>query len=165
MFKKIPGFKNMMVNENGIVYNSKTGNILKPSIGTNGYLQFKTTEDGVIKRTSIHRAVALCFCKGYRKGKVVDHIDGNKMNNNYKNLRWVSQKDNINYGYERRQDTSFRNFKIVDLYYCGKYVSSFWSKVEACKYSKEKYGCKFSMIQKWNKHNNCEIKESVTTIP
>lgn len=165
MFKFIPGFENIMVDKNGRIYNKKTGNFLKVSVGTNGYLQFKTKEHGIVKRISVHRAVALCFCKGYKDGKVVDHIDGNKMNNNYKNLRWVSQKQNIRYGYERRNDTSFRNFKIVDLFYDGKYISSFWSKLDACEYARDNYGCKFSMLRKWNKHNKCEIKESVTTIP
>lgn len=165
MFKLIPNFNNICVNEYGEILNCKTNHILKPTKAKNGYLYIKVSDDGEVKRIALHRAVGMLFCKGYKEELVVDHIDGDKTNNYFKNLRWVTQKQNINYGYERRGDTAFRNFKVVDLFYKEKYVSSFWSKKEATDYAVKNYGCKFSMLMKHNKHKECKLVESVTTIP
>ena len=43
----------------------------------------------------MHRIVAKCFCDGYEEGKVVNHKDGNKLNNHADNLEWVTQRENI----------------------------------------------------------------------
>lgn len=42
----------------------------------------------------VHRVVAGLFCEGWFEGALVDHIDGNKKNNSYLNLRWVSLSGN-----------------------------------------------------------------------
>ena len=46
----------------------------------------------------VHRLVAITFVTGRSKDKnIVNHIDQNKLNNHYKNLEWVSVKDNVRY--------------------------------------------------------------------
>ena len=50
--------------------------------------------DGKRKGFSVHTLVARAFCDGYKKGLIVNHIDGNKLNNYYKNLEWVTYKEN-----------------------------------------------------------------------
>jgi len=159
MFKRVPGFDYLIVNESGIFYNFKTKHYLTPYKGSGGYLYLKVCEDGVDKRTAVHRAVARCFCKGYREGLVVDHKDGNRENNYYKNLRWVTQKVNILDGYVRRGDTPVRNYKIVELYHGAELVKTFWSKTEACKYAAEYCNCKYSMMSKHGKHNGYSLLE------
>jgi hypothetical protein len=47
------------------------------------------------KTISVHTLVAKTFCKGYKDGLVCNHKDGNKFNNYYKNLEWVTQTQNI----------------------------------------------------------------------
>lgn len=45
-------------------------------------------------RYKTHKLVAKYFCDGYEEGLVVDHIDGNKQNNVYTNLEWVTPSEN-----------------------------------------------------------------------
>lgn len=101
MFRKLPMYDHHFVDENGNVLNDKTGTILKPYVGNGGYLYVKPCEYNKTKHLSIHRAVAICFCDGYKKGYVVDHIDAVKYavenynvkgsmlskHNKYKNVR------------------------------------------------------------------------------
>ena len=45
---------------------------------------------------NVHRMVAELFCDNPNNYNEVDHIDGNKHNNNKDNLRWVTHKENMN---------------------------------------------------------------------
>ena len=49
------------------------------------------------KTFKIHRLVAEEFCINTKKYLEVNHIDGNKLNNNYKNLEWCTRKENANH--------------------------------------------------------------------
>lgn len=56
------------------------------------YVTFKV--DGKSKTQSVHKLVADNFI-GYESGKVVDHIDNNKLNNNLSNLRYITNRENL----------------------------------------------------------------------
>lgn len=75
MFKSMEEFDHHSIDEYGNVLNEKTGNILKPYVGSGGYLYVKPCENNVTRHVSIHRAVAKYFCKGYKPELVV----GNKL--------------------------------------------------------------------------------------
>jgi DNA-binding XRE family transcriptional regulator len=76
-------------------YHNRKGQLLKPSL-SNGY---KTISLSGVTHT-IHSLVAKHFLnEPLNKDYVVNHIDYNKENNFYKNLEWVTQKDNVRHNY------------------------------------------------------------------
>lgn len=147
MFKKLEMFDHHSVDEYGNVLNEKTGNILKPCENS------KTTH------LSIHRAVAMCFCEGYEPSLVVDHIDGNKENNYYKNLRWCKQIDNLKFGYEGRGDTPLRNFIPYKLYVNDKMIDEFYCLKDAVDYAVKHYNVKASMLSKHKFYKNVRVEK------
>ena len=51
------------------------------------------------KQYRVHRLVAYEFVDGYSPDLVINHIDGNKSNNHYTNLEWVTQKENVQHAF------------------------------------------------------------------
>lgn len=83
------------------------GKKLKQSIGTNGYLSVSLSKDQIIKTFHVHRLVAMSFVQITDKTKThVDHIDGNKLNNQATNLRWCNNKENHNYELAKKHNSS-----------------------------------------------------------
>ncbi len=78
----------------------KVGLVLTPYINKNNrYLYVTLSQDGMIKKFTIHRLVAACFCEMSHGGIQVNHIDGNKVNNMASNLEYVSASDNMKHAY------------------------------------------------------------------
>lgn len=79
---------------------SKRGKPLKPTINHKGYEIICVLVDGQRIWISVHTAVARAFCDGYSEEKQVNHKDGNKRNNDYSNLEWITHKENIRHSIE-----------------------------------------------------------------
>lgn len=86
------------ITKDGKCYNSKTGKYLKGQENCkNHYLSYNITlPDGSKKRCYAHRLVAAAYLeKPLNKNKnQINHIDGDKLNNFFENLEWVSAKEN-----------------------------------------------------------------------
>ena len=90
-----------MISTMGRVKNSKTNKILQPAL-YDGYLKVGLYHKGKMYSRKIHRLVAKAFIENtYPNIKnEVNHIDGNKTNNNVDNLEWVSRKENIRHAFK-----------------------------------------------------------------
>jgi len=76
------------------------------------------------KSKYLHQIMAELFLEK-PKGKVeIDHIDGNRFNNNIENLEWVSHRENIRRGYARKN----RNLPSNVYKQNSKYSVMFWIK-------------------------------------
>ena len=65
-----------------------------------GYLEVAVLYHGRRIKERLHRLVALAFVPGHAEGLTVNHIDGNKLNNNVENLEWVSLSRNVQHQWE-----------------------------------------------------------------
>jgi uncharacterized HNH endonuclease L245 len=81
------------VYEDGRVYSEKSKKFLKPDLIT-GYATVTMHNKGKKHREKVHRIVAKLFCDNSGGFNVVNHIDGNKLNNHYTNLEWCTQRHN-----------------------------------------------------------------------
>ena len=89
---------NYLVSSKGFVINNR-GLRLKPSIDKRGYLRVSLSISGITKHFRIHRLVALMFIPNPFNLPQVNHIDGNKNNNNVDNLEWVNCSENMIHSY------------------------------------------------------------------
>ena len=99
IFVEHPEYKKYYVSQYGRVISLKRNGVklLGAFIGgqpDRQYMYYGFTQDGETKTIGMHRAVAYTFCPNFWKNKrlVAHHIDGNKMNNNYRNLILLTTK-------------------------------------------------------------------------
>lgn len=73
------------------------GKILKPQIRS-GYNSVTLYKKNDAKSFVIHRLVAIAFVENVFNKTQVNHINEDKIDNNFENLEWVTAKENINHG-------------------------------------------------------------------
>ena len=110
MEKKIEGYPGYLVTETGDIisterrWRKRTGemftvprrHVLSQGTFWTGYKKIViTSESGKRETLSVHRLVAEAFVPNPNGLPQVNHKDGNKTNNHYSNLEWVTQTDNI----------------------------------------------------------------------
>ena len=91
---------NYLVDEYGALYSIFRGKLrkLKPYRNQNGYLMYRVRENGKTKTYSSHHLSYYVNVERFspKDGLHIDHIDGNKDNNHFSNLRRVTPKENAN---------------------------------------------------------------------
>ncbi len=125
IWKKIPGFKDFYEVSNfgnlRSFSDKQNGKMMTPSREYRGELPLylKTvlrTIDNKNRTRPIHNLVMLAFCGPTPKGMVINHIDGNKLNNRLDNLEFITQGQNIQHAY----DHGLREKKFFGISYNSK---------------------------------------------
>ena len=94
MFKKLLNFSNYIIDENGNVFNIN-GKQLSPYVNNKGYKMIDLINDtGTRSRFLVHRLVAILFVPNPENYPIVLHLDNNKLNTNYTNLKWGTYSEN-----------------------------------------------------------------------
>ena len=137
------------ISENGEVFKK-----LKPYTAQNGYMVFR---DKYGIHNQVHRMVAMAFIPNQENKPNVNHIDGNRQNNNVNNLEWCTQQENIQHKIEVLGKTNKRYFKRCNLFYNGEFIKEFEDIKAASKYASER-GAKESMLRKHYKNHGWEIR-------
>ena len=118
-YKIINGYKNYEISNLGNVKNIKTGRIIKTRLYT-GYFMVDLRKYNIRKTISIHRLIANTFIENPENKLCVDYIDGNKLNNNIKNLRWATNSENgMNRKLNLKNKTGFTGIRFR----CNKYIA------------------------------------------
>ena len=76
------------------------GRMLAQRVAGSGYPTVWLSQGGVTCAYSTHRLVALAFLGADSARPEVNHIDGDKTNNQLANLEWVTRSRNVAHSYE-----------------------------------------------------------------
>lgn len=74
--------------------------LLKQVISNWGYQRVTLQINGYRKHERVHRLVAKAFVSNPDNKEQVNHIDGNKLNNHYTNLEWVTNSENQDHAFK-----------------------------------------------------------------
>lgn len=76
------------------------GRQMSQHIGNRGYPMINLCINGKCKRHLVHRIIATAFITNTLNKEYVNHIDGNKKNNNVNNLEWSTPTENSIHAHE-----------------------------------------------------------------
>jgi len=116
---------NYLIYNDGRVYSKYSNRFLEGGINKTGYRVFYLNG----KLYKGHRLVAIHYIANTQNYDCVDHIDGNKLNNDVSNLRWCNNIQNCN-AYQSVRSNNISGHKNIS--YCNTYKK--W------KYQKKYYG-------------------------
>lgn len=105
-------FPKYEVSNYGRIRNVKTGRILKTYINDRGYECVTLHKNRIQYVKRVHRLVADAFYDGNHSGLDVNHIDGNKLNNNLSNLEFCTRAENIQHAFRTGLKKPSRQIKI-----------------------------------------------------
>jgi hypothetical protein len=93
---QIPDYENQEVSNMGNVRHFIGGKYKyrHPFTDALGYKRIGLSKNGLKKNCLLHRVVMLSFVENPENYKQVNHIDGNKENNNILNLEWCNHSQN-----------------------------------------------------------------------
>ena len=146
IFSEIDGFNGTyLISNYGRLYSFNKKSYMIPQLNTSGYYNVVLSDK---KHYYIHRLVATYFICNHQNKRYVNHIDGNKLNNIFTNLEWVTASENLIHAYnlglqprQKRTDALNNNFKHGrdskyigkrPCEYCKKYFSGGFVKTRFC---------------------------------
>ena len=83
------------ISSEGKLFNKKTQCWYKGRVSDTGYLTYVLRFNNKQYSKQAHRLVAEAFLENSNNLSIVNHKDGNKLNNNVENLEWVTQSQNV----------------------------------------------------------------------
>lgn len=112
VWKEITGYENnYSVSNMGLIKNLCSGKILRSEAPSADYNRIGLQKDGIFNFFAVHRLVALHFVDNPENKPIVHHIDEDKWNNIFTNLKWATHKENSNYHYEYEREIILQ-FKV-----------------------------------------------------
>lgn len=103
-YRTIEGLSNYKFFKNSTIWPNVNNRFLKPHFNKRSgyYYIFLVLNDGKIINFRLHRILAYALLENPNNYKIVNHIDGNRVNNNIDNLEWCTSRYNNDDGLRRR---------------------------------------------------------------
>ena len=87
-----------------------------------GYFRVSLSKEGKVKAISVHRIVAMTFIEG-NQNLTVNHKDGDKLNNHFSNLEFISRSENTKHAHRigivpkgvRKVGTENKKAKLTEI--------------------------------------------------
>lgn len=145
IWKDIKNYENeYQVSNLGRVKSKRSNIIIKNILDSTGYLICTLSVVNKRKKVLVHRLVAQEFIENTNNKPQVNHVDGDKTNNHYSNLEWVTPKENTKHAWNlglasvsdlhkevaRKTMSNTMSKKVVDLQ-TGIFYDSLKKAVEA----------------------------------
>lgn len=86
----------------GRIRNYRTKKVLKNYISPEGYIcnSLRHSKEKRTHTVRVHRLIAEAFIPNPNNYSIINHIDGNKQNNNIENLEWCTAQHNIQHSFD-----------------------------------------------------------------
>lgn len=137
--KSVVGYEGLYsVDIYGNITNDKTGHRLTPCQNWCGYMNVCLRKNGRGKSEKVHRIVARAFLSNPLNKREVNHIDGNKANNEVSNLEWVTPSENRKHALENGmiQQRKVRIIETGEVYksavYCARQIGGNFADIYHC---------------------------------
>lgn len=136
-FIDIEGFPNYKISPKGEIYSKYTKALMKPYNVEKGYRQIdikKFKEPAQV--FGVHILVAKHFLPNPDNLPIVNHIDGNKDNNNVENLEWTTQSQNIQHAVDIGRKPPTNEAPVLQYDLEGNFIAEYKSISEASRQTK-----------------------------
>jgi len=84
----------------GTIRNKINKKIKSQYVGSTGYYMVSFSYNNKSKPQRVHRLLAKTFIENPMERKFINHIDGNKLNNDLTNLEWCTHSHNMKHAFE-----------------------------------------------------------------
>lgn len=132
IFKKIPDYEKYYLISNMGNVKTINGEIVEQK-NQHGYKIVYLKNKIFSRPIQVHRLVAITFIKNPDNKPIINHIDGNKQNNNVKNLEWCTESENRKHAVKNGLfNPTFANKKIKKYDLNGNFIKEYESIKSAC---------------------------------
>ena len=128
---KIQNYSGYEFYEDGKVFSYKVNRFLKPILGKDGYFHLDLIDNNGNRKThSLNNWICRAFYGNPPfEGAEAMHLDENPLNCHYKNLKWGTHQENINYG-SRTIKNAISHQKSIAQYDCNNNFLNIFSSIK-----------------------------------